>query len=205
MRPTVLVALLLTVTLALPACAQVNDKAIADVKAGKTGEFSRNWSPDHEGHFCVQARIDRYVRVPGAAADEQTGRGVASTPVAPVTKPSACSATSMWRVSSLSSTPSSTERPRASAAIGEEAHAQQAPQSSRQPQRDRRGAIPQAQDGLGHKEHEGEQQPRHEAHEQRSPRGKESRAREDRSPTRREASRRKQRLDLTGREPGVEL
>ena len=28
------------------------------------------WSPDHDAHFCIQARIDRYTRVPGAAADE---------------------------------------------------------------------------------------------------------------------------------------
>ncbi len=41
-----------------------------EVKAGQTVEFETQWSPDHDGHFCVQARIDRYTRVPGAAADE---------------------------------------------------------------------------------------------------------------------------------------
>ncbi len=41
-----------------------------DVKAGQTVEFETQWSPDHDAHFCIQARIDRYTRVPGAAADE---------------------------------------------------------------------------------------------------------------------------------------
>lgn len=41
-----------------------------DVKAAQTVEFETQWAPDHDAHFCVQARIDRYTRVPGAAADE---------------------------------------------------------------------------------------------------------------------------------------
>lgn len=42
-----------------------------DVPAGGAPvEFETGWAPDRDGHFCVQARIDRYVRVPGAAADE---------------------------------------------------------------------------------------------------------------------------------------
>ena len=41
-----------------------------DVKAGQTVEFETQWSPDHDAHFCLQARIDRYTSVPGAPADE---------------------------------------------------------------------------------------------------------------------------------------
>ncbi len=49
---------------------QLGDPVVADVQAGQTVEFSQNWSPESDRHFCVQARIDRYVRVPTAAADE---------------------------------------------------------------------------------------------------------------------------------------
>ncbi len=49
---------------------ELGDPVVADVQAGQTVEFSRNWSPESDRHFCVQARIDRYVRVPTAAADE---------------------------------------------------------------------------------------------------------------------------------------
>ena len=38
--------------------------------AGKTVEFQTGWTPDVNEHHCIQARIDRYVRVPRAAADE---------------------------------------------------------------------------------------------------------------------------------------
>ncbi|MBO1030501.1 hypothetical protein IPV09_04035 [Tessaracoccus sp. SD287] len=41
-----------------------------DVPAGATVEFQVDWQPPEDRHYCVQARIDRYVRVPGAAADE---------------------------------------------------------------------------------------------------------------------------------------
>lgn len=42
-----------------------------DVPAGGAPvEFSVEWVPPGTGHYCVQARIDRYVRVPGAPADE---------------------------------------------------------------------------------------------------------------------------------------
>jgi hypothetical protein len=60
MRPTVLVALLLTVTLALPACAQVNDKAIADVKAGKLTEAKASWwgFDATDATACLQAAIN---------------------------------------------------------------------------------------------------------------------------------------------------
>ena len=50
--------------------ADLGDPVTHEVKAGQTAEFETQWSPDHDAHFCVQARIDRYTRVPGAAADE---------------------------------------------------------------------------------------------------------------------------------------
>ena len=41
-----------------------------EVPAGKTVEFEIGWVPPADRHYCVQARIDRYTRIPGAAADE---------------------------------------------------------------------------------------------------------------------------------------
>ncbi len=41
-----------------------------DVPAGGAVEFETTWVPPEDRHFCVQARIDRYTRVPGAKADE---------------------------------------------------------------------------------------------------------------------------------------
>ncbi len=44
---------------------------VHDVPAGGAPvEFQVEWTPTENRHHCVQARIDRYVRVPGAAADE---------------------------------------------------------------------------------------------------------------------------------------
>jgi M6 family metalloprotease-like protein len=40
------------------------------IPAGKTVEFQTEWAPTGNRHHCVQARIDRYTRIPGAAADE---------------------------------------------------------------------------------------------------------------------------------------
>ncbi len=41
-----------------------------DVPAGATVEFETTWQPPGDAHYCVQARIDRYTRVPLASADE---------------------------------------------------------------------------------------------------------------------------------------
>lgn len=44
---------------------------VHDVPSGGAPvEFQVEWIPPQIGHYCIQARIDRYVRVPGAAADE---------------------------------------------------------------------------------------------------------------------------------------
>jgi M6 family metalloprotease-like protein len=48
----------------------LGDPVTHDVKAGQIVEFETQWSPDHNAHFCIQARINRYTSVPGAAADE---------------------------------------------------------------------------------------------------------------------------------------
>jgi hypothetical protein len=45
-------------------------KVTHDIPAGATVEFSADWTPPDDRHYCVQARIDRYTRIPGAAADE---------------------------------------------------------------------------------------------------------------------------------------
>ncbi|RMB58725.1 hypothetical protein [Tessaracoccus antarcticus] len=41
-----------------------------DVKKGATVEFETHWQPMEDRHYCIQARIDRYVDVAGAAANE---------------------------------------------------------------------------------------------------------------------------------------
>jgi len=41
-----------------------------DVAAGATVKFETGWVPTVNAHLCIQARIDRYVRVKRAAADE---------------------------------------------------------------------------------------------------------------------------------------
>lgn len=50
--------------------ADLGDPVMHEVKTGQTVEFETQWAADHDAHFCIQARIDRYTRVPGAAADE---------------------------------------------------------------------------------------------------------------------------------------
>lgn len=48
----------------------LGDPVKHDIAAGQTVEFQTEWSPDHDAHFCIQARIDRYTSIPRAKADE---------------------------------------------------------------------------------------------------------------------------------------
>lgn len=43
--------------------ADLGNPVTHEVKAGQTVEFETQWSPDHDAHFCIQARIDRYTPV----------------------------------------------------------------------------------------------------------------------------------------------
>ncbi|WP_375430592.1 hypothetical protein [uncultured Friedmanniella sp.] len=45
-------------------------KITHDIAAGGTATFAADWTPPADRHYCIQARIDRYTSIPGAAADE---------------------------------------------------------------------------------------------------------------------------------------
>lgn len=50
--------------------ADLGEPVTHDIPANTTVDFVTEWSPQANVHHCLQARIDRYTRVPGAAADE---------------------------------------------------------------------------------------------------------------------------------------
>ena len=56
----------------------LGDPVKHEVKAGKTVEFETQWSPDHDAHFCVQARIDRYTQ-PGVPFEPDVDNNLAQS------------------------------------------------------------------------------------------------------------------------------
>ncbi|WP_375424821.1 hypothetical protein [uncultured Friedmanniella sp.] len=49
---------------------ELGPKITHDIAAGGVTEFEADWTPPGDRHYCVQARVDRYTRISGAAADE---------------------------------------------------------------------------------------------------------------------------------------